>query len=216
MASFDRDFKEKAKVSPGNGDVIFIYDAPKHEFGIAIKTQNELGSFNDVIQIPSLEIQEFKPVDSTPTVEEKVCDIVAVNRWRHAGDQDWITLAQGEIDDATLMSWGYGEKTHQFNACSSAPTDALKVYRWHHPSQNDWVSLSELANHNQLKSWGYEGGFFQFYGFKNKPEDGVAVNRWYHKVQQDWVLLAEDEASDATLKSWGYSEKTFVFYALKK
>jgi hypothetical protein len=41
---------------------------------------------------------------------------VAVYRWFHPGDKDWITLADGEVPEYQLGRWGYQDKTFQFYA----------------------------------------------------------------------------------------------------
>jgi hypothetical protein len=148
---------------------------------------------------------------------KKTSELVAVHRWFHKGDKDWISLADGEIPDAKLKSWGYIDKKFQFYAFKSKPNNGVAVYRWFHKGDKDWISLAEDEIPDaKLKSWGYTDKKFQFYASKSKPNNGVAVHRWFYKGDKDWISLADGEIPDAKLKSWGYTDKKFQFYAIQK
>lgn len=89
---------------------------------------------------------------------------VAVYRWFHATDKDWISLAENEISDAQLTLWGYQDKKFQFYASKYRGKDMVAVKRWFHPTAKDWVSIAENEiSDAQMKSWGYQQPMFQFY-----------------------------------------------------
>lgn len=82
--------------------------------------------------------------------------LVAVYRWWHPGDRDWVTVPDGQIPDATLQSWGYERKTLDFYAYAQAVPGAVPVYRWWHAGDRDWVTVAEgEISGSDLASWGY-------------------------------------------------------------
>lgn len=45
--------------------------------------------------------------------------MVAVHRWWHDGDRDWVDIRDGSIPDATMTAWGYTNKTFLVYAYAS-------------------------------------------------------------------------------------------------
>lgn len=96
-------------------------------------------------------------------------DQVAVYRWWHPGDGDWIDVADGSIPDSRLLSYGYTDKTFQYFAWRSAATGRVAVYRWWSASDRDWITLrsGEIAD-STLTAWGYTGKTLVAYAIQSR------------------------------------------------
>lgn len=82
--------------------------------------------------------------------------LVAVNRWWHERDRDWVTVPEGQVSDATMQSWGYARKTLDFYAYATQAPGTVPVYRWWHPRDRDWITVAEgEISRSDLASWGY-------------------------------------------------------------
>jgi hypothetical protein len=142
-------------------------------------------------------------------------DLAPVYRWFQPGDKDWITLRDGEIDDRTLDSWGYRDKTYSFSCSVRSFTNSVALYRWFHPGDKDWITITENEiSTTQMQQWGYQDKTpSRCFGSRTRVNNGVAVYRWFHPTDKDWITLADGEIPEAQLESWGYQDKTFQFYA---
>lgn len=82
--------------------------------------------------------------------------LVAVHRWWHPGDRDWVTVPEGQISDETMQGWGYERKTLDFYAHATQAPGTVAVYRWWHPGDRDWVTVAEgEISPSDLQAWGY-------------------------------------------------------------
>lgn len=153
--------------------------------------------------------------------------ITAVNRWISPVTKDFMSYPENVYTDQQLISWGYTQKTFQFEAYSEEPegTNATAVYRWTMPHCKESILIAEHEHTDaQMESWGYKDKLFQFYAYKTRPNDGrqyKAVYRWINAKPQgdacrDFTLTTvAGEYNDAQLRSWGYSEKRLQFYVPK-
>jgi hypothetical protein len=100
-------------------------------------------------------------------------NVAVVNRWVMPHCRESILIAEHEISDAQLESWGYTDKLFQFYAYRTRPNDGQKykaVYRWINAKpQGDpcrdftlTVVAGELTD-AQLRSWGYTDKRLQYY-----------------------------------------------------
>lgn len=138
-------------------------------------------------------------------------NVVHVHRWYHAAEKDWLSLAENEVPEDTLKSWGYTKHGLQFIAWKIPFPGSVPVSRWRNEKDKDWLSLSEgEISATQLSEWGYSSQKHQFYAAKQPPESGhgIAVYRWWGPTETGWINIADGEIPDATLKSWGYSSKS--------
>jgi hypothetical protein len=95
-----------------------------------------------------------------------------VNRWEMGNCKEFIMLAEHEIPDAKLTSWGYKNKQFLFYAYRTRPSTGsfVAVSRWINTlakgnTCRDFtlsVTETELTD-AQLTSWGYTGKLVQFY-----------------------------------------------------
>jgi len=95
-----------------------------------------------------------------------------VNRWEMPNCKEFIIIAEHELTDAQLMSWGYKNKTFLFYAFKNPPPQAgyVAVNRWVNalPKGNNCrdftLSVAEFElTDEQLISWGYSDKKTQFY-----------------------------------------------------
>lgn len=147
-----------------------------------------------------------------------------VNRWISPVTKDFMSYPESIYTDQQLISWGYTQKTFQFEAYSEAPSgdNVTAVYRWIMPHCKESILIAEHEHTDaQMRSWGYHDKLFQFYAYKTRPNDGQrykAVFRWINAKPQgdpcrDFTLTTvAGEYNDAQLRSWGYSEKRLQFY----
>jgi hypothetical protein len=54
-------------------------------------------------------------------------DLVAVYRWLNVQDNNYVTLANGEIQEGQLLQWKYKDKTFLFYAYKSPGPDRVAV-----------------------------------------------------------------------------------------
>lgn len=148
----------------------------------------------------------------------------AVNRWISPVTNDFMSYPESIYSDQQMISWGYTQKTFQFNAFTEKPFKGTKteVYRWTMPNCKESILIAEHELTDvQLRSWGYTDKIFQFYAYKFKPNDGKrykAVYRWVNAKPQggpcrDFTFTSvSGEYSDTQLRSWGYTDKRLQFY----
>jgi hypothetical protein len=151
-------------------------------------------------------------------------ETTVVNRWISPVTKDFMSLPESIYTDQQLISWGYTQKTFQFEAYSEEPNgdNVTAVYRWIMPNCKESILIAEHEHTDaQMQSWGYKDKLFQFYAYKTRPNDGQqykAVFRWINAKPQgdpcrDFTLTTvSGEYNDAQLRSWGYSEKRLQFY----
>ena len=140
---------------------------------------------------------------------------VAVYRWFHPGDKDWLTITQNELSDSQLQQYGYRDKTVQFYGLTAQTSDTVAVYRWFHPGNKDWLTIAEgEISEDQLRQYGYRDKKFQFYAYKTPRPNTEAVFRWFHPDNKDWLTVRNSEFFDSQLKQKGYTDKKLQFYAL--
>lgn len=100
-------------------------------------------------------------------------NLTAVYRWTMPNCKESILMAEHEISDAQMQSWGYKDKLFQFYAYQTRPTDGRQykaVFRWINAKpQGDscrdftLTTVSGEYNDAQLRSWGYSEKRLQFY-----------------------------------------------------
>ncbi|TAF29720.1 MAG: hypothetical protein EAZ70_01130 [Runella slithyformis] len=147
-----------------------------------------------------------------------------VNRWVSPVTKDFMSYPESAYTDQQLISWGYTQKTFQFEAYSERPDadNVTVVNRWTMPNCKESILIAEHEiSDAQMQSWGYKDKLFQFYAYQTRPTDGrqyKAVFRWVNAKPQgdscrDFTLTTvSGEYNDAQLRSWGYSEKRLQFY----
>ena len=141
-------------------------------------------------------------------------DLVAVFRWLNVQDNNYVTLANGEIQEGQLLQWKYKDKTFLFYAYRTPGPDRVAVYRWENPLTKDFASIAddELSDSDmQLK--GYTGKRLQFYAPIRREQNHVAVYRWYKSKSKDWVTIPEQGDTDKYIDK-GYKMKTFQYYGV--
>jgi hypothetical protein len=104
-------------------------------------------------------------------------NIIAVNRWEMPNCKEFIIIAEHEITDATMVSWGYKNKQFLFYAYRNKPPEGNyeAISRWVNvlPEGNackDFtLSIGEYdLTDAQLLSFGYTGKTVQFYVPKSR------------------------------------------------
>lgn len=147
-----------------------------------------------------------------------------VNRWVSPVVNDFMSFPESIYTDQQLISWGYTQKTFQFEAYSERPRESniVAVYRWTMPNCKESILIAEHEHTDaQMLSWGYRDKIFQFYAHRYRPTDGrkfKAVYRWINAKPQgdpcrDFTLTTMfGEFSDSQLRSFGYSEKRLQFF----
>lgn len=82
--------------------------------------------------------------------------MVAVYRWWHPKDHDWVDMPASGTPDATMVRYGYTIKTFQFHLWTTGGSGRVAVNRWFHPKDNEWVTIrQDEISDATLKSWGY-------------------------------------------------------------
>ncbi len=141
-------------------------------------------------------------------------DLVAVYRWLNVQDNNFVTLANGEIQEGQLLQWKYKDKTFLFYAYKTPGPDRVAVYRWENPLTKDFASIAEdelTDSDMQLK--GYTGKRLQFYAPVRREPNHVAVYRWFKSKSKDWVTIPEVGDTDKYIDR-GYKMKTFQYYGI--
>jgi len=149
-----------------------------------------------------------------------IADGVAVHRWWHSRDQDWISLAEGEISDSQMKSWGYTKKQFQFYGTKNRSSDGVAVHRWWHSRDKDWISLAEgEISDSQMKSWGYTKKQFQFYTWKNtlsgQGSSNTGLNQSDFNLGSVWEVV-ESCGGDKWIGTWTQRPGTQTFNATWK
>lgn len=82
--------------------------------------------------------------------------LVAVYRWWHPGDRDWVDITVGSLPDATLTGAGYTDRTFQYFLHAGPADGRVAVNRWWNAADRDWMTLREgEIPDSSLLSWGY-------------------------------------------------------------
>jgi hypothetical protein len=143
-------------------------------------------------------------------------DLIRVFRWFSQVDNNYVTLADGEIQDGQLLQWKYKEKTFVFYAFRTPGPDRIAVYRWTNPVTKDQVSIAEdEVLDSDMMQKGYTLKSLQFYAPIRRAENHVPVYRWYKKSSKDWVTFPETGDTDKYWKK-GFSLKTFQYYGVMR
>jgi hypothetical protein len=139
-------------------------------------------------------------------------DLVRVYRWYSNVDKNFVTLADGEIQEGQLLQWKYSGKTFMFYAYRTPGQDRVAVYRWTNQVTKDQVSIAEdEAKDADMQQKGYTLKSLQFYAPVRRSENHIPVYRWLKG--EDWVTFPEYGDTDKYWKK-GYKLKTFQFYGV--
>lgn len=116
---------------------------------------------------------------------------VAIFRWWHAADKDWMDVPAGAATDDALIALGYSSKRFQYYAYSAAGTGRVAINRWWSAADRDWITLrqDEIPDAT-LQAWGYSGKTQLGYG-RTSPQLATPVSRWWSPTSADWVGLAD-------------------------
>jgi hypothetical protein len=140
--------------------------------------------------------------------------MVRVYRWLNTVDNNFVTLAEGEIQEGQLLQWKYKEKTLLFYAFREPGPDRVAVYRWTNPVTKDQASIAEdeYADSDMMQK-GYTLKSLQFYAPIRRSQNHIAVYNWYKTKSKDWVTIPEFGDTD---KMWdkGYRQKKFQYYGI--
>lgn len=143
-------------------------------------------------------------------------DMVRVYRWYSSVDRNYVTLAEGEIQEGQLLQWKYKEKTLLFYGYKTPGPERVAVYRWTNPVTKDQVSVAEdfIADSDMMQQ-GYTLKSLQFYAPIRRSDNHVAVYNWYKEKNKDWVTIPEFGDTDKYIKK-GYTQKTFQYYGVMR
>ncbi|MFM2387875.1 MAG: hypothetical protein RL660_2632 [Bacteroidota bacterium] len=152
-------------------------------------------------------------VGSTSAFAQEVNnDLVRVYRWYSAVDKNFVTLADGEIQEGQLLQWKYNSKTFMFYAYRTPGPDRVAVYRWTNQVTKDQVSIAEdEVKDSDMMQKGYTLKSLQFYAPIRRSENHIPVYRWIKG--EDWVTFPEYGDTDKYIKK-GYKLKTFQYYGV--
>ncbi len=143
-------------------------------------------------------------------------DIIRVYRWLNTVDNNYITLAEGEIQEGQLLQWKYKEKTFLFYAHKTPGPDRVAVYRWTNPVTKDQCSIAEDEfTDNDMQQKGYTLKSLQFFAPIRRAENHVAVYNWYRTKTKDWVTIPEFGDTDKNYEK-GYRKKSFQYYGIMR
>ena len=152
---------------------------------------------------------------NTAFAQYKDDDMVRIYRWL-SNNNEFVTLAEGEIQEGQLLQWHYKEKTFLFYAYKTPSNDRVAVYRWTNPVTNDQVSIAEdELTDSDMNLKGYTLKSLQFYVPVRRSQNHVAVYRWYRSRTKDWVTIPEFGETDKYIDK-GYKMKTFQFYGIMR
>lgn len=141
-------------------------------------------------------------------------DMIRVYRWLNTVDNNYVTLAEGEIQEGQLLQWKYKEKTFLFYAYKTPGPDRVAVYRWTNPVTKDQASIAEDEfTDSDMQQKGYTLKSLQYYAPIRRAENHVAIYNWYRVRTKDWVTIPEFADTD---KYWdkGYRKKSFQYYGV--
>jgi hypothetical protein len=140
--------------------------------------------------------------------------MVRVYRWFNTVDNNFVTLAEGEIQEGQLLQWKYKDKTLLFYAYRSPGPDRVAVYRWTNPVTKDQASIAEDEySDSDMMQKGYTLKVLQFYAPVRRAQNHIAIYNWYITKSKDWVTIPEFGDTD---KYWskGYTQKKFQYYGI--
>ncbi len=143
-------------------------------------------------------------------------DLIRVFRWLNTVDNNYVTLADGEIQEGQLLQWKYKEKTFLFYAYKTPGPDRVAVYRWINPVTKDQISVAEDEfTDSDMQQKGYTLKSLQFYAPIRRAENHIPVYNWYKPKSKDWITIPEYGDTD---KFWdkGYKRKTFQYYGVMR
>ncbi len=141
-------------------------------------------------------------------------DMVRVYRWYSSVDKNYVTLAEGEIQEGQLLQWKYKDKTMLFYGYKTPGPDRVAVYRWTNPVTKDQVSVAEdFMRDAEMMQQGYTLKSLQFYAPIRRNDNHIAVYNWYKVKAKDWVTVPEFGDTDKYIKK-GWRQKTFQFYGV--
>ena len=143
-------------------------------------------------------------------------DIIRVYRWLNTVDNNYITLADGEIQEGQLLQWKYKEKTFLFYAYKTPGPDRVAVYRWTNPVTKDQCSIAEDEfTDNDMQQKGYTLKSLQYFAPIRRADNHVAVYNWYRTKTKDWVTVPEIGDTDKYFEK-GYRKKSFQYYGIMR
>jgi hypothetical protein len=150
------------------------------------------------------------------TAQEVNTDLVRVFRWMNTVDNNYVTLADGEIQEGQLLQWKYKEKTFLFYAYRTPGPDRVAVYRWTNPVTKDQASIAEDEfSDSDMQQKGYTLKALQYYAPIRRAQNHIPVYNWYKSKSKDWVTIPEFGDTD---KYWdkGYKQKKFQYYGVMR
>ena len=143
-------------------------------------------------------------------------DIIRVYRWLNTVDNNYITLADGEIQEGQLLQWKYKEKTFLFYAFKTPGPDRVAVDRWTNPGTKDQCSIAEDEfTDNDMQQKGYTLKSLQYFAPIRRADNHVAVYNWYRTKTKDWVTVPEFGDTDKYYEK-GYRKKSFQYYGIMR
>lgn len=143
-------------------------------------------------------------------------DMVKVYRWYSSVDRNYVTLAEGEIQEGQLLQWKYKDKTLLFFAYKTPGPNRVAVYRWTNPVTKDQVSVAgDFVPDADMMQQGYTLKTLQFYAPIRRHENHVAVYNWLKVKAKDWVTVPEFGDTDKYIKK-GWRQKTFQYYGVMR
>ncbi|MBK7690905.1 MAG: hypothetical protein IPJ31_07240 [Bacteroidetes bacterium] len=148
--------------------------------------------------------------------QEVNTDLVRVFRWMNTVDNNFVTLADGEIQEGQLLQWKYKEKTFLFYAYRTPGPDRVAVYRWTNPVTKDQASIAEDEfSDSDMQQKGYTLKALQYYAPIRRAQNHIPVYNWYKSKSKDWVTIPEFGDTD---KYWdkGYKQKKFQYYGVMR
>jgi hypothetical protein len=161
-------------------------------------------------------IVAFVSLGKTASAQYENEDLIRVYRWLNTVDNNYVTLADGEIQEGQLLQWKYKEKTLLFYAYKTPGPDRVAVYRWTNPVTKDQSSIAEdEVSDSDMMQKGYTLKSLQFYVPIRRATNHIAIYRWYKSRSKDWVTIPEFGDTD---KFWdkGYKMKTFQYYGIMR
>lgn len=145
-------------------------------------------------------------------------DMIAVYRWWHAGDRDWVTIPDGSISDSAMTASGYTRKTFQYYAYPTSRPGTVAVYRWWQPSDRDWITLAdgEISDATMIAGGYQKATTPMFYASRTRDAGGG-----YFSLAAGQMILSQSpaepepphtlsvvEANLGGYRYWGYSGMT--------
>lgn len=155
-------------------------------------------------------------INQSANAQEVNNDLIRVFRWMNTVDNNYVTLADGEIQEGQLLQWKYKEKTFLFYAYKTPGPDRVAVYRWTNPVTKDQASIAEDEfSDSDMQQKGYTLKVLQFYAPIRRAQNHIAVYDWYRSKTKDWITIPEFGDTD---KYWdkGYKQKKFQYYGVMR